>query len=313
MGSTKHSVRIGFVGTGNMGRPMVLNLLKAGYHVTIFDIRKEAGIGLLEAGALWGDSPKAVALKSEYIFISLPGPPEVEDAILGKQGVLAGTTKGNIIVDLSTNYPVAIKRIAEIASQKGVCVLDAPVTGGTFGAETGNLTIMVGGDSEAYKRALNILKVLGKQISLVGPIGSGTSVKLINNLLAEIQIFGIAEAMALAAKLGLDLNKLYEVLSNSFISSGILTQKYARCGFKGNFEPAFSIDLAYKDQGLVMDLAREEGIPLYLGTVIFQKLIEARAKGLGNKDITAILLPIEELFKIKIRITENDVSTGVKR
>jgi 3-hydroxyisobutyrate dehydrogenase-like beta-hydroxyacid dehydrogenase len=232
----------------------------------------------------------------------LPGPPEIEKVVLGEDGILEGACAGRVLIDLSTNYPPKIRQIAALALEKGVTVLDAPVTGGTFGAEAGTLTIMVGGQLEAFQRSEEILAVLGKQIMHVGKVGDATAVKLIHNLLAEIQLFGIAESMALAAKAGLDLNTLFDVLSSSFVSSGILTQKYMKCGFKGNFEPAFAIDLACKDQMLVMQLAKNHDVPLHLGSIILEKLLEAKALGLGNKDVTAILLPLEKLHHITIRL-----------
>lgn len=295
-------MKLGFIGTGNMGSGMAANLLKAGHTLTVHDIRKDATAGLVKAGAKWAESPMAVARESDIVMASLPGPPEVEEVALGLKGILAGAKKGDIFVDMSTNSPHTIKRIAALARDKGVEVLDAPVTGGTAGAAAGTLTIMVGGNKEAFDKVASVLNVMGKTVVHVGEVGAGNAVKLIHQMLGAVTNQVIAEAFALGAKAGLDLGKLFEVLSNSMAASRILTEKYPRFALKGNFEPGFAIDLAYKDQVLLAEMGRELGVPLIFANLALHKFIEARARGLGSKDTTAVLLSLEEMLGVRARL-----------
>lgn len=295
-------MRLGFIGTGNMGSCMAANLLKAGYLLTVHDVRKAATDELVKAGAKWANSPQEVAQDSEAVLLSLPGPPEVEQVVLGEKGVLAGAKRGTLVIDLSSNSPTVLQRIAAIAKKKEVDVIDAPVTGGPWGAKAGTLTMMVGGDKNAFDRSLPILEAMGKTIVHVGNVGMGNAAKLIHSMMAQIIMQGLAEGMALGAKLGMDLNKLNAVLSKGGASSFILIEKYPQYGFKGNFEPGFRVDLSFKDVNLATTLGKETGVPLYFGNLALQKLVELQARGHGDKDVTACLLPLEEMLQVKIRL-----------
>ena len=296
-------MKLGFIGLGNIGKHEATTLLKAGYEFTVHDIRKEAATDLLKTGAKWADSPKATAQAADMVFTSLPGPREVEEVALGENGILAGAQSGNIYIDLSTNAPSTVKKIAEAAKKLGVHVLDAPVTGGPEGAASGTLSIMVGGDKETFEKSKEVLSVMGKTVIHMGEnVGDGCATKLINNMLGEISMYAIADAMVLGARAGLDVNKLYQLISSGLNAPGILTKKYMGYGFKGNFEPGFTIDLAYKDQVLAIEMGRELGMPLPLANVALQRIIDARVRGYGNKDVTAALLPLEDLYNVKIRI-----------
>lgn len=300
-------MRVGVIGTGNMGGPIAANLLKAGHEVFVHDIRKAATEALVKVGAKWCESPKEMAQACRLIMTSLPGAKEVEEVALSEKGIFAGAQRGDIFIDLSTNAPSAIRRIAQLGKEKGIIVLDAPLVGGTWGAQSGTLTIMVGGDEEALGKSRPVLEAVGRKIIHLGDVGSGNIAKLINNMLTQVHMHSIAEAMALGARAGLDLHKLYDILSEGTATSPILTKKYPEYGFKGNFEPGFSINLAYKDQELLTTLGRELGVPLYFANLVLQRLIDARARGLGEKDTTALLLPLEELLKVRIRL---DVHKG---
>lgn len=295
-------MKVGVIGTGNMGNPIAANLLKAGHQVFVHDIKKEATENLLRAGAKWADSPKEVAKACRLVLTSLPGPKEVEDVALSDNGIFAGAQKGDVYMDMSTNIPSVIKRISELGKERGIFVLDAPLVGGTWGAQTGTLTINVGGDEDALEKVRPVLQAVGKKIVHLGDVGNGNVAKLINNMLTQVHMHSIAEAMALGAKAGIDLTKLYDILSEGTATSPILTKKYPEYGFKGNFEAGFSINLAYKDQVLLTALGRDLGVPLYFANLVIQRLIDAKARGLGEKDSTAVLLPLEELLNIKIRL-----------
>lgn len=297
-------MKLGFVGTGNMGAPMAANLLKAGHELTINDVNKGAAGDLIAAGAKWADSPKAVAEASEIVMLSLPGPVEVENVVLGVNGVLSGAKKGTMIIDLSSNSPTLLQRIAAVAKEKGVDVIDVPVSGGPWGAKAGTLTMMVGGDKKAVDRAMPVLEVMGRSIVHVGTVGMGNAAKLIHSMMAQIIMQGLAEGMALGAKLGMDLNQLASVLGKGGAASNILIEKYPQYGFKGNFEAGFRVDLSFKDLNLATTLGRELGVPLLYGNLALQKLVELRARGHGSKDVTACLLPLEDMLGVQIRVPD---------
>jgi 2-hydroxymethylglutarate dehydrogenase len=298
----RDGMKIGFIGTGQIGSRMAMRLLNAGYELFIHDIRKEATAKLLEAGAKWADTPAKAAESAEITITSLPGPVEVEDVALGPNGVIGAAKEGHVYLDTTSSYPSLIQRIAAKASEKNVYVVDAPLTGGVWGAETGTLIFIVGGDREAIDKVRPILDILAKKVYHMGPSGSGNAAKLVNNMIGQIETHAFAEAFALAAKFGLDLKQVLEFLSNADVGSGILTKYYANKGLKGDFEPGFSVDLAYKDQTLISKLGQDLGVPLYFNALVLQRLAENRAKGNGRKDITAALLPLEDLLKIRMRI-----------
>ena len=206
-------MRVGFIGLGNMGYPMTWNLLNAGYDLTIHDVRREAGRDLENAGAQWGDNPKAVAAQSGIVLTSLPGPREVESVVLGDDGVFAGLSDGLGYIDLSTNSPTEMRRIAEIGDEQGLRVLDAPVSGGVFGARDASLTIFVGGKSEDFKHFQPLLQCIGENIVYMGPAGAGSVTKLVNNTMLFINLMAACECLAMGAEAGLQPKALYEVIT----------------------------------------------------------------------------------------------------
>lgn len=301
-------MKVGFIGTGKMGGPVAANLLKAGNELFVHDIRKEATQDLVKAGAKWCGSPKEVANACHLVMTSLPGPKEVEQVALSENGIFAGAQRGDIYVDMTTNAPGVIRRISELGKEKGITVLDAPLVGGVRGAKAGTLNIMIGGDKEAFDKVRPVLEGAGKKIIHMGAVGNGNVAKLINNMLAQVLMNSIAEAFVLGAKAGIDLRKLYDILSDGTATSPTLTRKYPSKAFRGDFEPDFTIDLVYKDQELVTAMGRELGVPLYFANLVLQRLIDARARGLGNKDATAVLLPLEELLGVRIRFDTSNIS-----
>ncbi len=186
-------MRVGFIGLGNMGNPMAWNLLKAGYDLTIHDVRREAGQNLEDAGAQWGSNPKAVAAQSEVVVTSLPGPREVESVILGDEGVFAGLSGGLGYIDMSTNSPATVRRLAKIGDVQGFRVLDAPVSGGVFGARDATLTIFVGGKSEDFEHFQPLLQCMGENVVYMGSTGAGSITKLVNNTMMFINLMAACE------------------------------------------------------------------------------------------------------------------------
>jgi 3-hydroxyisobutyrate dehydrogenase len=291
--------RIGFIGLGVMGSRMAKNLLKAGYPLTVYDKVLEKIQGLVLLGAKGASSPKEVSENSDIVMLSLPGPVEVEEVILGKDGVLEGLKEGGIVVDLSTIDPSTARRLYEKCKQRKVRFLDAPVSGGAVSAERGTLTIMVGGDRDAYEEVLEVLKVIGKNIVYVGPPGMGQVFKLANNALAGINLVATAEVLAWAKKQGADLYKLYEVIRMSSGNSWVFENR-ALGMVEGKFEPGFAIRLYRKDIELFLKEASEAGVPAVLTSTVLQIFNIALAMGLGEKDANAIIKVFETITAQKI-------------
>ena len=295
-------MNIGFIGTGNMGNPMATNLVKAGHRLTVHDLRREAATNLLEMGATWVDTPKEAVPGNEVVFTSLPLPRDVEAVILGEDGVLEGASPGSIYADLSTNSPTVIRELHRVCLDKGVSVLDAPVSGGVYGAEAGTLAVMVGGERAVFDRIKPALDAIGTHVVYCGPIGSGMVCKICNNLLSMGAGVLLAEALTLGVKGGVDLSVLADVISNSSGSCRRLTEKFPRSLFAGNFEPGFATALAAKDVRLATDLGRELGLPMELANLVDQLHVEAMFRGWGSQDSDSVARIQEEKAGIQLRI-----------
>ncbi len=294
-------MKIGFIGLGVMGKNMAANLINKGHNLKVTDLNKDAVNELKKMGAEEGHNASDVAAESDIIFTSLPNSQIVEGVVTGKGGVLEGAKEGTIYIDLSSITPKTIRNIAKKASEKGVKVLDAPVSGGVAGAQKGTLTIMVGGDEEAFNKALPVLNCIGTKVFHVGDIGAGDTIKLVNNLLLGINMAAVSEALALGVKAGLKPEVMYDIISQSSGSSYALTAKYKNFIAKGNFAPGFAVDLQYKDLQLAVDTAKDLKMPLLVGNVAQQMYEVARAKGLGTEDISAVIRVYEELGNIEVR------------
>jgi 3-hydroxyisobutyrate dehydrogenase-like beta-hydroxyacid dehydrogenase len=299
-------LRIGFIGLGNMGGPMALNLVKAGAHeVCIYDVRRAAAAAHLEAGATWAESPRAAAAQCELLMTSLPGPPEVEQVVNGEDGIAHSLRPGSIYVDLSTNSPSLVRRIAGALKEKGVDVLDAPVSGGAVGAKAASLTIMVGGDEAIFRKVLPVFETIGAkdQIIHVGAIGAGNVAKLAHNQLCMVTSAAIAEAFTMGVKAGVAPDALFKVVSGGAFGRGMLLQGLPAVVFKGNFDrPAtFALKLAHKDLALATELGREFQVPMPLAALVEQELTEALVRGMGDKDGVAAFALQEERAGVKVR------------
>lgn len=297
-------MKIGFIGTGNMGNPMATNLIKAGHQLTVHDVRREAATNLLELGADWADTPSQTVPGNEVVFTSLPLPRDVEAVVLGENGVLEGATAGSVYVDLSTNSPTMIRSIHQICMEKGVTVLDAPVSGGVYGAAAGTLAVMVGGDEATFQRINPALDAIGSHVVYCGPIGNGMVCKICNNLVSMGTGVLLAESLTLGVKAGVDLSVLADVIANSSGSCRRITEKFPRYLFKGNFEPGFATALAAKDVRLATDLGREMGLPLEVSNIIDQRHVEALFRGWDSEDSDAVAKLQEEKAGIELRIPD---------
>jgi 3-hydroxyisobutyrate dehydrogenase len=289
-----------------MGGPMALNLTRAQRHtVRVFDVRREAAAAHLEAGAEWAGSPQELAAESDLVLTSLPGPPEVEQVMFGPGGIIHAIRPGSVYVDLSTNSPSLLRRIHAVLKEKGVDVLDAPVSGGAVGAKAANLAIMVGGDEAVFRKVLPVLETIGAKdlITHVGAIGAGNIAKLAHNQLCMVTSAAIAEAFTMAVKAGIAPEALFKVVSGGAFGRGMLLQGLPAVVFKGDFDrPAtFALKLARKDLMLANQIGREFNVPMPLAAVAEQGLTEAVARGWGDKDGSAAFAMQEQRAGVKVR------------
>ena len=293
-------MKVGFIGIGYMGRHMARNIRAAGHELTVFDIQKQAADEVISMGAVWAESPREVAEASEVIFTSLPRPENVEEVSLGEGGILSGASPGTTIFDVSTTDPDTIYRISERCKEKGVQILDAPVSGGTVGAEAGTLSVMVGGPHETYEKYSSLLNTIGNQKMYCGDLGSGAICKIVNNLVGMGVNAVLGEALSLGVKAGVGADMLFDAISKSSGNSQVL-HMLSNTMFKGNFEPGFQVDLAAKDIGLATDMARRLKIPMEISNLIQQKYIHAQNRGWGKRDFPAVSKIQEERADVEIR------------
>ena len=257
--------KIGFIGLGLMGRPMSLNLLKAGHTVTVWNRTASRASELVAAGATLAKTSRECAAASEILFTIVSDPPALEQILWGHEGkedgALAGLRPGSIYVDSSTISPTLARRIAESCTERNVRFLDAPVTGGDWGAREGNLVFMIGGDAETLRAVEPVLGVMGRKWFHVGPTGAGQTIKLAMNGILALQVDAMAEALAIVKKAGLGEEQLIEVMQASMARSGLLDLK-APLMAKGEYKPSFPLRLMHKDLGLLLDLANQLGVAL---------------------------------------------------
>ena len=299
-------MKIGFIGLGNMGGPMALNLMKAGHALVVHDVRRDAAKPHLEGGATWAESPQAAARGAELVLTSLPGPPEVEAVMLGANGIIHGVNPGTIVADLSTNSPIVMRRIAAAFKDKGVHVLDAPVSGGVIGAKRGSLQVMVGGEESIFREVKDVLRAVGTNVGYMGPIGAGTIAKLVHNMISIVSRCLVAEGFTLGVKAGVKPEALLEAIRGASFGQGLmLSHMIPDVVFKGDFDTVrFALKLARKDVGLATALAREYDVPMPLATAGEQQLIECLARGWGERDSTSPWLLQEERAGVQVRASK---------
>jgi 2-hydroxy-3-oxopropionate reductase len=292
--------KIGFIGLGIMGKPMARNLLKAGYELVVFDVVPERMEELVQAGAAAGSSSKDVAARSEVIITMLPNSPHVREAVLGRDGVLEGAKPGTILVDMSSIAPLASQQIAARAQEKGVAMLDAPVSGGEPKAVAGTLAIMVGGPRETFEQVKDILGKMGASVTHVGDIGSGNITKLANQIIVALNIAAMSEAMVLATKAGVDPERVFQAIRGGLAGSAVLDAKMP-LALKGNFKPGFRIELHIKDLANALDTAHELGVPVPLSSAVMEVMQALKTDGKAGDDHGGIIQFYEQLAKIQVR------------
>jgi 3-hydroxyisobutyrate dehydrogenase len=252
---------IGFIGTGIMGKSMAMHLLKAGYPLHVFNRSPEKSAQLIEQGAIWQPSPKELASHCDVVITIIGYPKDVEEVYLGHRGILAGAKPNSIAIDMTTSSPALAMRIAQLALQKEMAVLDAPVSGGDIGARDARLSIMVGGDPLAYERALPIFKCMGNNIALLGPAGAGQHAKLCNQIVIASAIMGVCEGIRYAQAAGLDALEVLKVIGSGAAGGTQLNVQGPRM-IKGDFAPGFMAEHFVKDIGLAIESAEQLGLQL---------------------------------------------------
>lgn len=298
-------LRVGMIGLGAMGLPMARNLLKSGLPLTVWARHPDSAKAIRAEGAHWSDSPAELAGRSDVVILSVTNSPDVEELVAGPSGLLAGAQAGLIIVDMSTIAPSVSRSLAALSQERGVTFLDAPVSGGTQGAQSGTLAIMVGGEKEAYDRVRPVLEAMGKNIFHVGPSGSGEVVKLVNNILVGVIAAATAEAFVLGVKAGADVQTMADVVGVSAGASWQLANQFPLRAFSGTFTPGFMTDLLHKDLGLALDLGTENRSPLFLTALARQMYGEAQAAGFGRSDYTAVMRILEDVAGVKVRVEQD--------
>jgi len=298
-------MKVGFIGLGTMGGSMAYNTLQGGFELIVHDLRREAAIPHLEAGAAWADTPRQVAEASEVIFTSLPGPAEIEAVALGEDGILQGMTEGKVYFDLSTNSPGLIRKIHGTYAAKGIQVLDAPVSGGPRGARTRNLAIWVGGDEEVYRRYKPVLDSIGDKAYYVGPIGCGSIAKLVHNCAGYIIQSALAEVFTMGVKAGVEPLALWQAVRRGAQGRRGTFEGLAEHLLPGKFDPPdFALRLARKDVDLAVGVGREFDVPMRLANLALQELTQAMNRGWGNRDSRVAMLLQEERSGVAVRVPE---------
>lgn len=295
-------MRLGFIGVGNMGRHMAQRLLDAGHELTVHDVLRDRCESLLAMGAMWGANPGDVARASEVTLSVLPGPKEVEEVVLGAEGVLSGAGAGSVYIDMSTSMPAVVQKIERQARALGVDVLDAPVSGGVRGARKGSLVVMAGGGSAVFDRCRPLLEILGSRVIYAGPLGSGYVAKLVNNYMGMANALASMEAMVLGVKAGLDAATLLDIVNSGTGASHMTMTLYPYLIFKRNFDPPrFTMRLGAKDLGLAVELGRELGVPLPIGTLAADQLGMAVDAGRGDEDFSAYVTTLEDAAGVQVK------------
>ncbi len=297
---------IGFIGIGKMGSVMSRRLLDAGYPLVVHDAVPKACEPLVQAGAKAAPSAKALAAASDVVITMVPDSKAVEAVVLGKDGVLEGIRKGRLVIDMSSSYPSSTRKLAATLKERGVRMLDAPVSGGVLGAQKGTLAVMVGGDAPDYEEASPIFKALGASIFHVGGHGAGHVVKAMNNYLSASLMVATTEALLLATKAGLSPKTALEVLNKSSGRSFSSEFKFPNYVLSRKFNSGFTVGLMNKDLDIFTSLGREIGVPMFAASIVKELFGYAVAQGGAQEDHSAIVKYLEAWAKVELK----DEGTG---
>ena len=295
--------KVGFIGLGIMGKPMVKNLLKAGLDTTVYDINPDAVAALQQEGAKAAASPKEAALGKDVVITMVPNGRIVKSLLEGEDGILAGVHEGTILIDMSSVSPVDSKEFAKLAAAKNCPFLDSPVSGGEPGAVNGTLAFMIGGEQAVVDAAKDVFEAMGKSITVVGPNGSGSVAKLANQIMVNLNIAAVSEAMVLAQKAGADPKKVYEAVRGGLAGSAVLGAKAAMM-YSRNFKPGGTLAINLKDITNVMDTAKSLEVPLILTSELQQIMLSLKASGHIMDDHSGIVQFYEKIAGVEVKAAE---------
>jgi len=296
-------MQVAFIGLGTMGAHMARNLLKAGHRLHVHDLHRATAEPHVAKGAVWAATPQEAARDAEVVFTSLPGPPEVEAVALGNDSLLSGMRPGSAWFDLSTNAPSVVRRLHKIFAERGLAMLDSPVSGGPAGAESGKLALWVGGEQKVFEQHQPVLAAIGDQVRYIGPIGAGSIAKLVHNCAGYVINAGLAEVFALGVKAGVEPLALWEAVRNGAIGRARTFDQLTRHFLLGKFDPAqFALKLAHKDVSLATALARELGVPMRLANLTLEEMTEALGRGWGGRDSRSMMLLELERAGVEIAV-----------
>jgi 2-hydroxy-3-oxopropionate reductase len=280
--------KVGLIGLGLMGKPIGMNLLKAGFPLTVWNRTRSRGDELVAAGAKFAQSPRELAANSELMLSIVSDPPALEEILWGQNGAMQGLQRGSMYIDSSTVSPTLARKVATACEERGVRFLDAPVTGGDWGAKKGELVFMVGGDAATLTEAEPVLRVLGKKWFHLGPNGAGQVIKLAMNLILALQVDALAEALALVTSAGLQGDKLVEVMQSSMARSGVLDIKSQNL-LKGEYTPSFPLRLMHKDMRLALELAQQTHVELPATEAAFKTYSTVKEAAKEDLDYSAVM------------------------
>ena len=296
-------MKIGFIGTGNIGAPIAGQLLAAGHALVVHDLRRAAAAALLDAGAEWSPSPATVAAESDVVATCLPGPAEMERVCLGPDGIAAHLKPGALYIDHTTNAPALVRRVHAMLAAREVAMVDAPVSGGMEGARTRDLLVMAGGDKAAFERARPLLDVVAKRVIHTGLIGTGSIAKIMHNSASFTLDLVIAECWTAGVKAGIDAATIVHIFNEAALGHQMsLKVRLPATYLRGDFNPRFSLALARKDLGLALDLARATETPMRFAALCEQELIEAIGRGWAERDASIALTLQEERAGVEVRL-----------
>src|SRR5918995_788570 len=291
--------KVGFIGLGAMGGPMALNLAKAGHKLVVHDIDQSKTAAVRAQGAELAGNAEAVAAAVDRTILIVETTDQAQSVIAGERGIIKGAKPGHIVVCMSTIDPFAAREIADQLLTKGIAMVDAPVSGGTGRAQSGELSVIVGGDKDVVARCEDLFKAMGNRTFHVGPLGQGLAMKLVNNMLVQVNTVAVAEALVMGAKAGLDPQTIYDVVRVSTGTSYAFEGRVPRM-LKRDFAPGGTVDISFKDQELETQFAKQLGVPVFLANVSQQVYQMARAAGFNKEDGSAVVKVLERLSGVTV-------------
>lgn len=307
-------MKIGFIGLGNMGSGMAANLQKTGNEFIVHDARKQSAQPLIDAGATWAETVADLGRAADVVFTSLPGPKEMQEVALGSGGLLESMRKGSAWFDLSTNSPAVVREVSQRFAERGISVLDAPVSGGPAGARSGKLAIYVGGEREAFERYKSLLDSFGDRVTYVGSIGAGNVAKLAHNCVSMTLRMAFTEVMTMGVKAGVDPLELWHAMRQGVVGRRRTFDGLAAEYLPAKYEPVnFALRLAYKDFTLAMELGRQLGVPMKQAEAAYKDYTEAMDRGWGDQDANVPMKLQNERAGVTIQASVEDVQKTLAR